>query len=117
MRPFPQPARRLIRFCRGMSLIELLAVVTIMGILALLVVPRFATQSVNAKKQGCAVNKGNIEVQCQLWLRQKNAAPTSTLSDIGANRNYFPEGLPTCPVDGSAYTMNTTTLRVNGHAH
>lgn len=100
-----------------MSLIELLAVVTIMGILAMIVIPRFSTQSVNAKKQGCSVNKGNIEVQCQLWMRQKNSAPASDLSDIGANRTYFPEGRPTCPVDGSAYTINTTTLRVNGHAH
>ena len=59
----------------GMSLLEILAVVSLLGILA-----------------------GN-------------------LSDIGANSSYFPDGLPICPVDGSSYSIDTTTLRVNGHTH
>src|SRR5687767_12972928 len=101
----------------GMSLLELLAVVTLMGILAVIIVPRFANQSTNAKRNACSVNKNNIEVQCQLWFRQKNAAPAADLSNIGANTTYFPEGLPRCPVDGSVYTINTTTLRVVGHTH
>jgi general secretion pathway protein G len=101
----------------GISVLELLAVITLIGILALIVIPRFSNQAVNAKRNSCLVNKNNIEVQCQLWLRQKNASPAADLSNIGANTTYFPEGLPRCPVDGSAYTINTTTQRVNGHSH
>ena len=101
----------------GFSLLEVLAVVTLIGILAVIIVPRFTNQSLNAKRNACFVNKNNIEVQCQLWLRQKNASPAANLSDIGANTSYFPQGLPQCPVDGSAYTINTTTQRVNGHTH
>jgi prepilin-type N-terminal cleavage/methylation domain-containing protein len=101
----------------GLSLLELLAVVTLVGILAVIVIPRFSTQSVNAKRNACSVNKHNIEVQCQLWLRQKNASPLANLSDIGADQSFFPEGLPVCPVDGSAYTINTTTQHLNGHTH
>jgi general secretion pathway protein G len=105
------------RLTLGMSLLELLAVVTLMGILAVIVVPRFSSQSTSAKRNACSVIKNNIEVQCQLWFRQKNAAPASDLSGIGTNTTYFPDGLPRCPVDGSAYTINTTTLRVDGHTH
>lgn len=102
---------------RAMTLLEILFVVTILGILAAIVVPRFSNHSLDAKKTTCATRKGDIEVQCQLWLRQKNAVPAANLSDIGANTSYFPDGLPTCPVDGSSYSINTTTVRVNGHAH
>lgn len=101
----------------GLSLFELLAVLTLIAILAVVIVPRFSTQSVTAKRNACFVNKNNIEVQCQLWLRQKNASPVANLSDIGADRAYFPEVLPVCPVDGSAYTINTTSQRVIGHTH
>ena len=101
----------------GISLLEMVAALTIVGILAVIIIPRFTNQSLNAKRNACFVNKNNIEVQCQLWLRQKNAFPAANLSDIGGNTSYFPEGLPVCPVDGSAYTVNTTTQRVNGHTH
>jgi prepilin-type N-terminal cleavage/methylation domain-containing protein len=101
----------------GFSLLELLAVVTLIGILAVIVVPRFSNQSVNAKRNACTVNKHNIEVQCQLWMRQKNASPRTDLTDIGADRVYFPEGVPLCPVDNSVYTVDATTQRVVGHTH
>jgi general secretion pathway protein G len=101
----------------GLSLLEVLAVVTLMGVLAVIVIPRFSLQTLEAKRNACFVNKGNIEVQCQLWLRQKAANPAANLSDVGANTSYFPEGLPKCPVDGSSYTINTSTLRVTGHTH
>lgn len=99
------------------SLLEMLAVVTIMGILAVLIVPRFGRQAANAKKNACEVHKGNIEIQSQLWYRNKNRWPAANLSDIGADVKYFPDGLPICPVDGSAYTINTSTGRVVGHTH
>lgn len=101
----------------GLSLIEILVVVTLMGIVAAIIIPRFSSQSADAKAKTCKVNKGNIEIQCQLWLRQTGAVPQSNLSDVGANNNFFPEGLPKCPVDGSSYTINTSTLQVNGHTH
>src|SRR5262245_22844239 len=108
---------RMRRVHAGVSLLEVLAGVTLLGILALIIIPRFTNQATNAKRNACFVNKNNIEVQCQLCLRQKNAFPASNLSDIGASNTYFPEGLPVCPVDGSAYTVNTSTQRVNGHTH
>ena len=101
----------------GISLLELLAALVLIGIIAAIVLPRFATQSSTAKENSCLVNTHNIEVQCQLWLRQKGTMPAADLSDIGANSDYFPDGLPSCPVDGSSYTINQTTERVVGHSH
>jgi prepilin-type N-terminal cleavage/methylation domain-containing protein len=101
----------------GLSLLELLAVVTIIGILAVIVLPRFSNSSVRAKSNSCFVNKGNIEIQAQLWFRNRGAWPAADLSDIGTDRNFFPEGLPTCPVDGSRYSFSAASQQVNGHAH
>lgn len=99
------------------SLIEAMAALAILGILAAVIVPRLSTQQVSAKKSGCYVNKGDIELQIKLWKRNKSSYPAADLSDIGANASYFPGGLPVCPVDGTAYTINTTTGRVTGHTH
>ena len=101
----------------GLSLFELLAALTILAILVVIIVPRFGDHAKTAKKRACSVNKGNIEVQSQLWYRTKGTWPASGLTDIGANQTYFPDGLPTCPVDGSAYQLDATTHRVNGHTH
>jgi len=96
---------------------ELLAVVTLLGILAAVVIPRFAGQSDQAKTAACDVNRGNIEVQTQLWFRNKGTWPTADLGDIGSNPDYFPDGLPKCPFDGSDYRFDSMTQRVTGHQH
>ena len=45
----------------------------------------------------------------KLWKRNNSSYPAANLSDIGADTAYFPSGLPVCPVDGTAYTIDTTT--------
>jgi hypothetical protein len=41
--------------------------------------------------------------------------PANDLSDIGANVNYFPEGIATCPVSGQPYRLDPAAHRVVGH--
>jgi hypothetical protein len=94
-----------------------LAVAVLIGILAAVILTRVTANSAASRKNTCYVNKGEIEVQVQLWYRNKNAWPAANLSDIGADTAYFPSGLPTCPVDGSAYTIDSTTHKVSGHTH
>jgi prepilin-type N-terminal cleavage/methylation domain-containing protein len=99
------------------SLMEIMAAVVILGILAAVIVPRLTGHQDKAKKSACYANKGDIELQAKLWRRNNGTYPLANLSDIGASTTYFPGGLPTCPVDGAAYTIDTTTGKVVGHTH
>jgi prepilin-type N-terminal cleavage/methylation domain-containing protein len=97
----------------GFSLMELLAVVTILGIIAAIIVPRVSVSSDTAKTKVNLHSKATINSAVERWYVEKGAWPAANLSDIGADLNYFPSGLPANPVDGTAYTLNTTTHRVN----
>ena len=99
------------------SLTELMAVVVILGVLAALIVPRVTGHNSTTKKASCYTNQGDIELQVKLWHRNQGSYPAANLNDIGANAAYFPSGVPVCPVDGSPYTINTTSGLVTGHTH
>ena len=101
----------------GFSLLELLAVVTILGIIAAIIVPRVTVSSDTAKQRVRDHHKATINAAVERWYIDKNSWPANDLSDIAADVNYFPEGVPTCPVDSTSYTIDTTTGRVIGHDH
>ena len=105
------------RFAKGMSLLELLAVVSLLGILTAIFLPRTFDSNEAANVAACYVYKGDIEIQAEIWHHNTGSFPASNLATIGADTEYFPEGLPTCPVDGTAYTIDASTGRVIGHAH
>ena len=98
---------------RGFSLLELLAVVTILGIIAVVVVPRISVSSAKAKTEANKQNKAEINSAVERGYFEKGSYPADDLTDIAADTTYFPNGLPTNPVDGSVYTLNSTTKRVN----
>jgi prepilin-type N-terminal cleavage/methylation domain-containing protein len=102
---------------RAFSLTELLAVLAILGVLAALVVPRVIGHHDSSKRAACYGQQGEIELQVKLWRRNQGGNPAANLSNIAADPNYFPTGLPTCPVDGAPYTINTTSGLVIGHTH
>lgn len=97
----------------GFSLMELLAVVTILGIIAAIIVPRVAVSSDTAKAKVNSHNKATINAAVERWYIEKSTWPANNLSDIGADTNYFPDGLPTNPTNNTAYSLNATTHRVN----
>ena len=99
------------------SLLELAAVTVILGILATIILVRVSEPSDTAKISANNVYKGDIEIQVELWLHNTGSMPASNLATIGADINYFPAGLPTCPVDGGAYTIDPATGLVVGHNH
>jgi prepilin-type N-terminal cleavage/methylation domain-containing protein len=98
---------------KGFSLMELLAVVTILGIIAAIIVPRVTVSSDTAKQKVNAHNKATINAAVERWYIESGAWPANDLSDIGADTDYFPDGIPTNPISGAAYTLNATTHRVN----
>jgi general secretion pathway protein G len=97
----------------GFSLLELLAVVTILGIIAAIIVPRVTVSSATAKTKVRDHHKATINAAVERFYIDNNTWPANNLSDIGTNVNYFPDGLPVNPIDGTAYTLNATTHRVN----
>jgi len=97
----------------GFSLLELLAVVTILGIIAAIIVPRVTVSSDTAKQRVRDHHKATINGAVERYYVDTGGWPANDLSDIGANINYFPDGIPANPVDSSAYTLNATTHRVN----
>ena len=106
-------ATKRLRPRQGFSLLELLAVVTILGIIAVVVIPRISVSSTTAKTNANNQNRSEINSAVERWYFNNGTWPANDLSDIGADTNYFPNGLPTNPVDGSAYTLNAATHRVN----
>lgn len=97
------------------SLMELLAVVAILGILAALIVPRVVGGSDVAKDKSCLHNRTEINITVEQFYLHTGTWPASDLSDIGSDPSYFPDGLPTCPVSGQPYRLDPTTHRLIGH--
>lgn len=102
---------------RGVSLGEVLLVILLMSILAIVIVPRFINMSDSAKWEACATNVANINALVQLFYIKEETWPTTYLSDIRTNTNYFPEAtLPTCPVTPEAnYYIVSPGHIVSGH--
>jgi prepilin-type N-terminal cleavage/methylation domain-containing protein len=105
------------RFQRtAFSLLELLAVVTILGIIAALVLPRFVISTDKTKEATCLHCRGEINVAVEQYYLHTGTWPADDLADIAADLNYFPNGIPACPISGHAYRVDPTTHRVVGHA-
>ncbi len=89
----------------GFSLMELLAVVTILGIIAAIIVPRVTVSSDTAKQKVNAHNKATINAAVERYYIETGDWPADDLSDIGADTDYFPDGIPSNPVDNSSYSL------------
>jgi general secretion pathway protein G len=108
--------KRTNRALRAFSLMELMAVVAIVGVLAAIIVVRATAGSSTSKSAACNAIKGDIEIQSELWMHNTGSWPATNLSNIGSDLNYFPTGVPLCPVNGSVYTIDSSG-RVVGHNH
>ena len=108
--------RRRRSVARAFTLLELMAALVILGVLAALIVVRASNKHLASKKAACETIQGDVELQAELWMHNTGSWPAASLSDISANASYFPTGVPTCPYDGSAYTIDSAGL-VIGHNH
>ncbi len=95
------------------SLLELLAVVVILGIIALVVIPRINFSAATARENSCFQNKAEINAAVERYYFENGSLPNNANAlDVPA---YFPDGLPDCPVTGGNYVLFGATKRVNGH--
>jgi len=110
--PTTFPARFATKGRQAFSLLELLAVVTIIGTIAALVIPRITVSTDAANEAMDDLNRAQINALVERWYIETNAWPANDLSDIGADTDYFPDGVPSNPVNDLPYLLNATTHRV-----
>ena len=91
----------------GFSLLELMAVVAILGVIAAIIVPRVSVSTDNAKTQVQSHQLGTLNSAVERYYIDNNAWPTA-LTDLVPT--HVPDGIPTPPLGGT-YTYNTTTNR------
>lgn len=101
---------------RAFSLLELLAVVTILGVIAVVVVPRLGSSTYTSKIKMCDQYKGDINAAAETYLFNEGKSPTK-ISDLSSNPEYFQDAIPVCPVTKKPYTFDADTGRVDGHNH
>jgi type II secretory pathway pseudopilin PulG len=95
-------------------LLELLAVVTILGIIAVVVVPRIGVQGFTAKAKVCDQYVSDINAAIERYYFDHGAFPAQ-LSDL--TPDYYPEAIPPCPATGAPYTIDAAKHAIIRHAH
>jgi type II secretion system protein G len=102
---------------KGLTLIELLIVVIILGALAAIAIPRITTSATTAKQHACDTNVETLNTSIEMWKMDKGTYPAS-VATITADANYFPDGTPGCPFNTATttypYVMNASS-RVTPH--
>ena len=108
---YPESKNHCVSF--GFSLLELLAVISIIAFIASIIIPRVTASVSTAKEKSCFHNRAQINSAVETYAVENSAFPT-TINDLNTP-DRFPDGIPVCPVSGVTYTLNSTTHRVQGH--
>jgi len=108
----------------GFSLLELLAVVTILGIIAVVVIPRISVSAGTAKQNTAAQSQAEINSALERHYFDHGSFPgtlTAMFTATAPNGElYFPDGIPNNPYltttpAASDWTYNVTTHRCTGY--
>ena len=107
------------RSARGFTLIEMLLVVILIGLLAIVAIPRLAKTGGNSKASTCRQNIAIINSQIELWAARNGGRYPQTheefVEQILKNPDIFPNQAPACPY-GRAYRYDPAKNRVVPHS-
>ena len=87
---------------------------TLLGIVAVVAIPRMGGAGRAVHVKSCDRHREAIDLHAALFKRNTGAWPRADLTDLAAT---LPEGLPVCPVDGTAYTFDAGPGKTVPHAH
>ena len=102
---------------KGVTLIELLIVVLILGALAAIAIPRLTRSADTAKKNACYTNIDLINSQIELYAAENDGTYPANLEVITDSTTYFPDGPPQCPVTDANYPSALVNNRVDDSSH
>lgn len=106
---------KLLKYRKGLTLIELLIVVIILGALAAIAIPRMTHSADTARAKACQTNVATMNTQIELYYSDHNDWPDG-IGDVTNDPNYFPDDAPRCPSNGT-YSMDEDTHRVSCSIH
>jgi prepilin-type N-terminal cleavage/methylation domain-containing protein len=86
---------------KGFSLVELLAVVLVLAVLAGVAIPLYTSQRKSAAGRTCKANLAAISSALAGYALRNNAYPAALSTLVGAAEGLT--AVPTCPIDGSSY--------------
>lgn len=107
---------------KGFSLFELMLVLVVISVLVGIILPRITYSFWEARHRACFSNVARINSQIELSQTLKGAWPIDTVGgqthgdvrvenlDISADADYFPDGVPQCPVSGVSYLINMAPI-------
>ncbi len=105
---------------KGFTLVEVLLVVVILGLLAMVAIPRFVQSGTTAKANTCQANVSLLNSQIELYAVTHDNTYPADQAEFGAlilnNTDLFPDGAPECPY-GATYQYSAATKRVTPHSH
>ncbi|MHC4424865.1 MAG: competence type IV pilus major pilin ComGC [Planctomycetota bacterium] len=105
------------RYRCGVTLIELLIVVLILGALAAVAIPRLTQSAATAKKNGCFTNIDIVNSQIEIYAAENDGSYPANLEVVTDSTTYFPDGAPQCPVTDANYPNTLVNNRVDDSAH
>lgn len=100
--------------CAGLSLIEILVVLTIIAAIAALITTSVMSALQQQDKRVCQNNMLTIEAAKDEYIRDH---PGASSIDVTAFQQYFRFGIPRCPDGGTYQNLYTLTQQVSCTIH
>ena len=87
--------------CAGFTLVEVMIVVSIIGLVAVIAIPNFVHARAESRKNTCIANLRQIDNAKTPWGAEKGKVPGSIPADDDLfGQNHYLRYKPVCPSDG-----------------
>ena len=100
---------------RGFTLVELVVVVSIIGVLTGIAVPHLAKAWDDAKASACKANMKQIEAALELYYFEHGEYPAAASESSSALEKLELKSVPVCPQSKSGYSYTPTGTKNIGY--